>query len=169
MSNDLDSLDGDRPDDGRRDFDFYFGRWRLRNERLKERLAGCQEWEAFESTQQCRPLLGGLGNLDDFETDWGGGYKGMTLRLFQPATRQWSIYWASNRDGVLEPPVLGRFEGGVGVFFGRDEHRGTPVLVRFVWSQITAHSAHWAQAFSTDEGKTWEENWRMAMTRIEAA
>lgn len=168
----MNHLDADRPDDGRRDFDFYFGKWQLRNERLKARLAGCQEWEEFESAQECRPILGGLGNLDSFATDWGGGYRGMTLRLFQPATRQWSIYWASNRDGVLEPPVLGSFKDGVGTFCGRDQHNGTPVLVRFVWSGIVvtaagvAEKAHWAQAFSTDEGATWEENWRMEMTRV---
>lgn len=153
-------------DDGRHDFDFYFGRWAVRNERLKERLAGCQEWEVFEATQECRPILGGLGNLDSFDTAWSGGFRGMTLRLFQPSTQRWSIYWASDRDGVLQPPVIGRFADGVGTFFGRDEHRGTPVLARFVWSQISARGAHWAQAFSTDEGKTWEENWRMQMTRL---
>ncbi len=153
-------------DDGRHDFDFYFGRWSVRNERLKERLRGCAEWDVFEATQECRPLLGGIGNVDDFATEWAAGYRGMTLRLFRPATRQWSIYWANDRDGVLEPPVVGRFEHGVGTFFGRDEHRGTPVLARFVWSHITERSARWAQAFSTDEGQTWEENWRMHMTRV---
>jgi hypothetical protein len=159
-------LDETRPDDGRRDFDFYFGRWRLRNERLKERLAGCQEWEVFDSTQECRPILGGLGNLDEFATDWRHGFRGVTLRLFQPETRQWSIYWASNRDGVLEPPVVGSFKDGVGTFYGRDQHAGQPVLVRFVWSDITAERARWAQAFSTDGGETWEENWRMEMVRV---
>ena len=155
--------------DGRHDFDFYFGQWRIQNERLKERLTGCAEWEQFEATQGCRPLLGGLGNIDDFVTADRGGYQGMTLRLFQPATKEWSIYWASNRDGVLEPPVLGRFTDGVGTFFGRDQHLGTPVLVRFVWSHITPQGARWEQAFSTDEGQSWEVNWRMTMTRIGAA
>jgi hypothetical protein len=156
-------------DDGRHDFDFYFGRWAVHNRRLVERLVGCQEWEELEATQECRPLLGGLGNLDDFVTAWRGGYRGMTLRLFQPATRQWSIYWANDRDGVLEPPVVGRFTDGVGTFLGRDHHRGTPVLARFVWSHITAHSARWEQAFSTDEGTTWEVNWVMEMTRLATA
>ncbi len=164
----VDGLDA-RPDDGRRDFDFSFGTWSVRNERLVERLVGCQEWETFEAEQQCRPLLGGLGNLDDFVTQWRGGYQGMTLRLFQPATRQWSIYWASNRDGVLDAPVVGRFEGGVGTFYGPEQHQGTPVLARFVWSHITATGARWEQAFSTDDGKTWELNWRMTMTRIGGA
>jgi hypothetical protein len=152
--------------DGRHDFDFYFGRWTIHNERLASRLSGCQEWESFAATQECRPVLGGLGNVDDFVTAWRGGYRGMTLRLFQPATAQWSIYWASDSDGVLQPPVIGRFVDGVGTFLSRDQHQGTPVLVRFVWSHLTATGARWEQAFSTDEGEHWEVNWRMTMTRI---
>jgi len=151
--------------DGRHDFDFYFGRWHVRNERLRERLVESKDWETFEATQSCTSILGGLGNMDDFVTAWNGGFRGMTLRLFNPTTRQWSIYWASNREGVLEPPVVGAFENGVGTFYGRDQHKGTPVLARFIWSDITRDSAHWQQAFSTDEGKTWETNWVMHMTR----
>lgn len=154
------------PADGRHDFDFYYGRWQVHNERLKERLAGCDEWERFSATQRCRPLLGGIGNIDDFVTDWSGGFRGMTLRLFDPQARQWSIYWASDRSGVLEPPVVGRFEDGVGTFHGHDQHNGQPVLVRFLWHGITAGRAHWEQAFSADEGQHWETNWRMRMTRM---
>jgi hypothetical protein len=152
--------------DGRHDFDFYFGRWHVANERLRQRLADCNDWEHFEATQQCRPILAGLGNTDDFVSDWRDGFVGMTLRLFCPQTRQWSIYWAGNRDGVLQPPVIGRFENGVGTFLGRDQHEGTPVLVRFVWSQITPTRARWEQAFSTDGGRSWESNWIMRMSRI---
>jgi len=156
-------------DDGRHDFDFYYGDWLIRNERLRERLVGSEDWETFEATQTCAPILGGLGNIDDFHTDWSGGFIGMTLRLFDPKTKQWSIYWASNRGGVLEPPVVGAFEDGVGTFYGRDQHKGTPVLARFIWSDISRDSARWQQAFSTDEGKTWETNWIMHMTRARAA
>jgi hypothetical protein len=152
--------------DGRHDFDFYFGHWRIHNERLRERLVGCTDWEHFEATQRCQPILGGLGNIDDFASDWRDGFIGMTLRLFCPQSRQWSIYWASNRSGILEPPVIGGFEAGVGTFLGRDQHEGTPVLARFVWSEITPSSATWEQAFSTDDGQTWESNWIMRMTRI---
>ena len=153
-------------DDGRHDFDFYHGHWHVRNERLKQRLAGSDDWETFEATQRCRPLLDGIGNLDDFVTEWSGGFRGMTLRLFDLQSRQWRIYWASSRSGVLEPPVMGRFENGVGTFLGNDTHEGRPVLVRFVWSDIIADTAHWQQAFSTDEGVSWETNWHMWMTRI---
>jgi hypothetical protein len=121
-----------------------------------------------EATNHCRPILGGVGNVDEFVTRWSGGFRGATVRLFDLERMQWSIYWASNRTGVLEPPVAGRFSDRVGRFFGRDSHAGTPVLVRFIWSDITEASALWQQAFSTDDGKTWETNSRMRFTRISA-
>ncbi|MGH8173267.1 MAG: hypothetical protein ACREPX_08960 [Rhodanobacteraceae bacterium] len=151
--------------DGRNDFDFFHGNWQIRNQRLRERLVGSEDWETFDATQSCAPILGGLGNIDDFHTDWSDGFIGMSLRLFDPKARQWSIYWASNRSGVLEPPVVGAFDNGVGTFYGRDEHKGTPVLARFIWSDIKRDNALWQQAFSTDEGETWETNWIMHMTR----
>lgn len=154
--------------DGAHDFDFCFGRWRVHNERLRERLAGSNDWECFEALQECRPILGGLGNIDEFVSDEFGPARffGLTLRLFDRATRQWRIWWASNRGGRLEPPVAGRFAGGVGHFEGDDVHGGRPVRVRFVWSDIGPDRARWEQAFSADGGRSWETNWRMHMTRL---
>jgi hypothetical protein len=150
------------------DFDFLFGDWRVHSERLRARLVGCSDWETFEATNHCRPILGGVGNVDEFVTSWNGGFRGATLRLFDLEQQQWSIYWASNRTGVLEPPVVGRFSDRIGTLFGHDSHEGTPVLVRFIWSDITETGALWQQAFSTDDGKTWETNWRMRFTRVAA-
>ncbi|WP_300616035.1 NIPSNAP family protein [Dokdonella sp.] len=160
--------------DGSHDFDFWFGRWHVANERLVRRLAGSDEWERFEATQECRPILGGIGNIDDFVTEWGGGFVGMTLRLYDVGRREWSLYWAGNRTGVLEPPVVGRFENGVGTFYGRDVHEGRPVRVRFLWSQISRDGALWQQAFLPDDGRpddgeAWETNWIMHMTRLDAS
>jgi hypothetical protein len=154
--------------DGAHDFDFCFGRWRVHNERLGQRLVGSNDWQYFDAIQECRPILGGLGNIDEFVTDeFGAGvFLGMTLRLFDRATGLWSIWWASNRKGGLEPPVTGAFVDGVGHFEGDDTHDGIPVRVRFLWSRSEDHSAHWEQAFSTDSGRTWETNWRMHMTRL---
>jgi len=151
---------------GEHDFDFLTGDWRIHNRRLRERLRGSTEWESFEATGHTRPLAGGIGNLDEFVTDHWPGYVGIALRLLDRARRLWSIYWVSNRTGVLEPPVVGRFEGGVGLFEGPDQHEGQPVLVRFTWSGITATSARWEQAFSADGGASWETNWVMELTRI---
>lgn len=159
-----------RPDDGRGDFDFLHGRWQVHNERLRERLRGCDDWEIFPAQQTCEPVLGGLGNVDAFLSRWNRDgaqdlFQGMTLRLFNPERRQWSIWWAGNHDGVLEAPVRGGFADGVGVFDGELEHEGRPVRARFTWSGISAHTAHWQQAFSIDGGLSWETNWHMWMRR----
>jgi hypothetical protein len=90
------------------DFDFLPGEWKIRNQRLRERLAGSDDWEEFEATSAARHILGGCGNEDEFRTDHDGGFVGMSFRFFDPATRQWSIYWAdSRRPGVLDRLVLG--------------------------------------------------------------
>jgi hypothetical protein len=150
------------------DFDFWFGRWRVRNRRLTARLAGSTAWEEFEATSVARPILGGLGNEDEFRTDHDGGFIGMSFRFFDPVERRWSIYWAdSRRSGELDPPVFGRFSGDTGVFVGRDVFEGRPILVRFIWSGVTTPTPAWEQAFSADDGSTWETNWIMEFTRAE--
>lgn len=160
--------------DGRHDFDFLHGRWQVHNERLSQRLAGSDDWEIFPAQQTCEPVLGGLGNVDAFLSDWNrpgaqDTFQGMTLRLFNIEHRQWSIWWAGNHDGVLEPPVSGGFERDTGalrgVFSGELEHDGRPVMARFVWSDISANTAHWHQEFSADGGNSWETNWHMWMRR----
>jgi hypothetical protein len=144
------------------DFDFLIGRWNVRNEKLKERLRGSSEWETFDAVAEARQLPAALGNIDHITF---GDFTGMTVRLFDRATQLWSIYWASSSRGVFDPPVVGRFTNGVGVFEGDDQHEGTPVRVRFIWTQDTPR---WEQAFSTDGGATWEMNWIMRFTRIAA-
>lgn len=163
------SSDGVQPagaSDGRRDFDFYHGRWHVENRRLKERLAGSDEWIEFEAIDKCRPILDGLGSLDRYSTQWNGGIVGMALRLYRPQTRQWHVYWASDRDGVLEPPLIGGFRDGVGTFEGVELHHGKPLPSRAVWSEIRHDRLRWEQALSGDGGRTWETNWVMHMTRL---
>jgi hypothetical protein len=152
--------------DASHDFDFWPGRWRVRNERLVKRLQGCTEWETFEAIVEAWHLPGGLGNMDTYRTDHWPGFVGMSVRLYNPHTRQWSIYWASNGTGTLDPPVVGSISKGIGVFEGRDLLDGRPIVVRFTWSDITTTGARWEQAFSPDEGRTWEKNWVMVMTRV---
>lgn len=158
--------------DGRGDFDFLFGRWRVHNRRLLRRLEGCTDWEEFETSLQTRPVLDGLGNLDSFSrpADPGGtAWEGLTLRLFDPETRSWRIWWAATSEpGRLFPPVVGGFADGRGTFFGDDLHDGRTVRVRYQWKDITPTSARWEQAYSTDEGETWETNWVMGLARTES-
>jgi hypothetical protein len=109
-----------------RDFDFWMGSWEQRNRRRKEWLADCDEWIEFESTSVAWPILDGLGNADELRTDFAGGFVGMSFRFFDLATRLWSIYWAdTRRTGLLDPPVVGSFASGVGVFEGGDTFKGS--------------------------------------------
>ena len=151
-------------DDGRRDFHFLYGRWAVIHRRLKERGVGCQDWDEFEGITFCQGLMGGLCNVD--ENDFPDrGFQGLTFRSFDVEKQRWSIYWVNSRQGVLEAPVHGRFENGVGRFVGEDLDAGRPVKVAFTWDATTAGVAHWSQAFSYDGGATWETNWTMAFTR----
>lgn len=152
---------------GSHDFDFFFGRWRVENRRLRERLLNCEEWDTFEAVCDCHPLERGLGNVDTYVTDYWPNFSGATVRIFNPHTQQWALFWADTRSGELGTPVIGSFKDGVGIFYGPDELRGKPVLVRFIWSDITPTSTRWEQAFSPDDGQTWEVNWVMTSTRIE--
>ncbi len=160
--------------DGIHDFDFLLGRWRVDNRRLRKRLQNNDEWETFDATQHNQALPGGIGNFDDFiAASWRPGFVGMSLRLFNPQTRLWSIYWLDNNtagldtSGLLLPPVVGKFDQGVGVFECDDQLDGKPIRLRYTWSDITPDSARWEQAMSPDGGTTWEMNWRMLFQRID--
>ncbi len=150
------------------DFDFWIGRWSVRNEYLKGRLCGSTEWETFDAVAEARFLPGGLGNIDHFVAEeWRPGFVGLTVRLYDRGRDRWSIYWADSNRGVFDPPVVGSFENDVGTFEGDDLHDGTPVRVRFVWTHETPSTARWEQSFSADGGATWERNWIMNFARAD--
>lgn len=150
--------------DGRRDFDFLFGEWRGHSRRLDKWLRGSDTWEETEAQLTVRPILGGLGNFDEM-TFGPDSSLGVTLRLFSPATRQWSLYWANNRTGELFSPMIGGFTDGIGEFYGHEPWEGRWLYSRFIWSGITERTAHWEQAFSIDGGRNWETNWKVGFTR----
>jgi hypothetical protein len=152
---------------GVNDFDFLIGRWRVYHRRLKERLAGNNDWIEFEGTCAMQKILGGAGNMDDNVLDFpGDAYRAVTLRTYDPAKGQWSIWWIDSRSpSHLDPPVVGGFKNGVGTFYADDTFKGKPIRVRFLWTNL-ATEPHWEQAFSDDGGKTWETNWIMEFVRI---
>lgn len=141
------------------DFDFLVGDWKLRNRKLKSRLTRSNEWMSFESRVEMHQILNGLGNIDKYSDKANGTpYEGVALRLFNTRTKLWSIYWADSNSGALDPPVVGSFENKVGHFFARDTYKGQSIIVLFRWDARNLQLPIWSQAFSTDDGKTWEWN-----------
>lgn len=155
--------------DGRNDFDFFIGQWKGYNHRLRERLKGSTEWEEFTGHSVASKILGGLGHMDEvtFERESGVSV-GLTVRLFNPTTHEWSIYWAASSypTGVLEVPMIGKFKDGVGKFYALDTHEGRHIFSRFIWTVKSPDSCRWEQAFSEDAGSTWETNWYADFERI---
>jgi hypothetical protein len=150
------------------DFDFLLGRWTVQHRKLKARLEHSTEWETFSGTCETQLILGGQADVDDNVLEAPDGtYRAATMRVFDPSTRTWAIWWFDSRHPhTLEPPVVGQFRDGVGTFLADDQLKGKPIKVRFVWSDITSTTARWQQAFSDDGGITWETNWVMDFTRV---
>lgn len=155
------------PRDGQHDFDFEIGTWKIHLKRLLKPLTGSTTWTEFDGTSYTQKVWNGKADLEQFETNGSAGQiEGMTLRLYNPESHQWSIYWATSQTGTLAIPTVGEFKDGVGEFYDHEPINGRMILVRFIWSRITATSAHFEQSFSDDGGKTWEVNWITDQTRI---
>ncbi len=149
-----------------RDFDFLQGLWKIRNRKLKTRFTNADDWYEFDATGEMRTILHGLGNTDSFlATPEGRPLEAITLRLFNPVTRLWSIYWADSAHGTLDPPVIGSFANNMGMFTGSDTMNGKDILLKFNWDKSDPSNPVWSQAFSEDDGKSWEWNWYMYFSK----
>jgi len=147
------------PTSSSKDFNYLIGNWKLKNRKLKSRLTNNTEWIEFESKVEMHQILDGNGNIDKYtDTASGKPYEGVALRLFNPKTKLWSIYWADNNSGTLDPPVVGSFENKIGHFFCKDTFNGKKIIVVFRWDVRNPNLPVWSQAFSADNGKTWEWN-----------
>ena len=148
------------------DFDYLVGNWNIRNRTLKEPLAGSDEWEEFDATQEFRLVLLGLGNVDIFHTELDGKpFEGLTVRLFDRQTRLWTIYWADTNALKLDDGKVGSFDGDIGEFFGREVVAGKDVIVKFHWDKRNPRAPIYSRAFSADAGRTWEWNWYSNFSR----
>jgi len=148
------------------DFDYLVGRWAIANRTLKEPLSGQDEWDEFGATQELRQVLLGLGNVDIFRTELDGKpFEGLTVRLFDPATRLWTIYWADSKIMKLDDGKVGSFDGDQGDFYGRETVDGRNVIVRFHWDKRNPEAPIYCRAFSADDGRTWEWNWYSHFSR----
>lgn len=153
------------------DFDFLIGKWKMYNRRLNKRLENCKDWTEFVSWDIDSSIFNGNGNMDTYTTTEmpgleGKKFEGITVRLFDPNTRLWSLYWIASNKSEIDPPVIGSFENGIGHFFGKDTFNGKPIIFMFRWDIRNKDKPAWGQAFTADNGKTWEWNFFNVLERI---
>jgi hypothetical protein len=156
--------------DGQHDFDPLIGTWKYHLKRRLHPLTGSPTWVEFEATGVCAKVWDGRAELDTIEVDGFDGpathLEGLVLRLYNPQSRQWSLYWATSKAGKMDPPQIGEFKNGRGEFYAQDMVNGKTILIQFVWTNLTTNSPHFEQSFSEDGGKTWEVNWITDQTRV---
>jgi len=153
--------------DGQHDFDFEVGSWKTHLSRLLHPLTGSTTWVEYEGSSVVRKVWDGRANLLELELDGPSGHlEGLSLRLYNPESHQWSLNFSNSRGGSLSQPTVGEFKNGRGEFFDQETLNGRAIFVRFVISDITPKSCRFEQAFSDDGGKTWEVNWIATDTRV---
>ncbi len=152
--------------DGQHDFDFEIGIWKTHVSRRVHPLTGSTTWVEYEGTTVVRKVWNGRANLVELEVDGSAGHiEGLSLRLYNAQSRQWSLNFSNSSDGTLTQPTIGEFKNGRGEFYDQETLDGRSIYVRFVISDITPNSCRFEQAFSGDGGKTWEVNWIATDTR----
>ena len=153
--------------DGQHDFDFEIGNWKTHLSRLQHPLSGSHTWIEYEGTSVVRKIWDGRANLVELEVDGPTGHvEGLSLRLYNPQSHQWSLNFANAGGGSLSVPTVGEFKNGRGEFYDQEPFNGRMILVRNVWMDMTANSCRFEQAFSDDGGKTWEANWIAVDMRV---
>ena len=153
--------------DGQKDFDFHIGVWKTHLKRLQRPLTGSNTWVEYEGTTVVRKVWDGRANLVELDVKGPAGrIEGLSLRLYNPESRQWSLNFANGASGTLTIPSIGGFKNGRGEFYAQETLNGRAIFVRFVIHDITPNSIRFEQAFSDDGGKTWEANWIATDTRM---
>lgn len=152
---------------GERDFDFEIGTWKTHVKRRLRPLTGSTTWVEMQGISTVKKILNGRANMVELVADGEGvHFEGLSLRLYNPQARQWSLNFSNMASGTLEIPTIGEFKNGVGEFYGQESLGGRAILVRFVITPLMPDSIRFEQAFSDDGGKTWEVNWIATDTRV---
>lgn len=152
--------------DGRHDFDWDLGAWKTHQKRLLHPLTGSTTWVEYQGTDVVRKVWDGA-DTAIIEADGQAGHLEIfALRLYNPDSHQWSIFFTNPASGSMSIPTVGEFKDGRADFYDQEPYNGRMILVRFSISDIKADSCHFEQAFSEDGGKTWETNFIVDETRV---
>lgn len=152
--------------EGGHDFDFDLGVWTTHITRRVHPLSGSDETMQLTGTVTVRPLWGGRAQVEEIEADGPAGHwEGMTVFLYDPQARQWSMNFANSAVGKFSAPMIGSFENGRAELYQQDILDGRSILVRALWSDITPTSHTYQESYSVDGGKTWEVSFTARKTR----
>jgi hypothetical protein len=152
--------------DPQHDFDFEIGAWHTHLKRLQHPLTGATTWIEYDGTSVISKIWKGRANLVELEVDGPTGHiEGLSLRLYNPQSRQWSLNFANSAQGTISIPTIGEFKNNRGEFYDQEPFNDRTILVRNVFENISANSYRFEQAFSDDGGKTWEPNFVATLTR----
>jgi len=155
--------------DGQHDFDFETGTWKTHLKRLIHPLTGSTTWAEYNGISVVSKVWGGRANMVELEADGPAGHiEALSLRLYNPVARQWSLNFAGGSSGTLGQPSIGEFKNGRGEFYDQESYNGRAILLRFVITRISQDVCWFEQSFSDDGGKTWELNWIATDTRTVA-
>jgi hypothetical protein len=150
------------------DFDWEIGGWKVHLKRLLHPLTGSKSWAEYQGTAHVRKVWGGRANLLELELNGPAGHiEGVSLRLYNPQSERWNVYFATSDDGALGTPMIGQFHNGRGEFSDRELYHGKMIDLHFVFSDVTEKSFHGEQSFSPDGGNSWETNWIEDFTRAQ--
>lgn len=153
--------------DGQRDFDFEIGTWKTSLRRLVKPLTGSTTWVEYTGTTNVSKVWNGKANLVELDVSGPAGrIEALSLRLYNPESRQWGLNLSNSAVGTISNPTVGEFKNGRGEFYNQETLGSRAIFVRFVIWCDNADTCHFEQAFSDDGGKNWEINWIATDTRL---
>src|SRR5579862_4143068 len=101
--------------DGRHDFDPLVGTWKAHTKYRAHPFAGSDTWIEFDGTENFQNIWGGA-ILELSGVARTKGPVGLMLYTYNPQSHQWSVYFASSKDGKVGLPNVGEFKNGRGEF-----------------------------------------------------
>jgi hypothetical protein len=156
----------DAPRDGSHDFDFAKGVWHTHATQVLDPFDGGTHSVTLEGTKTALSIWNGRAWLEEIEAEGPKGHwEGATLFVYNPKSGQWSQTYIDG-SGDADTPTIGSFRDGRGELFGTTSYKGSAVLMRGVWSDITQDSHRYEIAYSRDGGHSWATAFKAQLTRV---
>lgn len=140
-------------------FGRYIGDWRIHDETLSREDG--KTWTPGNGARWTFECIGHGAAIQDYWRPSTGGF-GTNLRSYNAATGRWDVVWTSTRQpGLMR--ISGR-EDGTGRIVMTIEHPKPPQPRRIIFYPPDATGWDWAMQWSSDDGETWFDVYRIRAT-----